>query len=63
MPWKTPTMITDGARFVLEAERSFLPFADPWWRDGIIHPIGYKWLGAAQRSERVPEASPETSKV
>jgi putative transposase len=45
MPWKTATMITERARFVLEAERSFLPFAELCRRHGISRPTGHKWLG------------------
>jgi transposase InsO family protein len=37
-------MATERARFVLEAERSFLPFAELCRRHGISRPTGHKWL-------------------
>src|SRR5688572_14386494 len=43
MLWKTATMISERARFVLEAERSFLPFAKLCRRHGISRPTGHKW--------------------
>lgn len=71
MPWKTATMITERARFVLEAERSFLPFAELCRRHGISRPTGHKWLeryraeglaGLEDRSHRThscPHRTPE----
>ena len=44
MPWKTATMTTERARFVLEAERSFLSFSELCRRFGISRPTGHKWL-------------------
>lgn len=44
MPWKTATMITERARFVLEAERSFLSFSELCRRYGISRPTGHKWV-------------------
>ena len=48
MPWRTATMETERARFVLEVQLSDLPFAELCRRHGISRPTGYKWL---QRSE------------
>jgi putative transposase len=71
MPWKTATMITERARFALEAERSFLPFAELCRRHGISRPTGHKWLsryraeglsGLEDRSHRphsCPHLTPE----
>jgi len=53
MPWKTATMISERARFVLEAERSFLPFAELCRRHGISRPTGHKWLNR-YRAEGLP---------
>jgi putative transposase len=71
MPWKTATMITERARFVLEAERAFLPFAELCRRHGISRPTGHTWLkryraeglaGLEDRSHRphsCPHLTPE----
>ena len=71
MPWRTATMVTERARFVLEAERSFLPFAELCRRHGISRPTGHKWLnryraegltGLEDRSHRphsCPHLTPE----
>ena len=47
MPWRTGTVETERARFVLEAQRSDLPFAELCRRHGISRPTGYKWLERA----------------
>jgi hypothetical protein len=44
MPWRTQTIIDERARFVFEAERSDLPFAELCRRYGIIRPTVYKWV-------------------
>ncbi len=44
MPWRTSTVETERARFVLEAERSFLSFSALCRRHGISRPTGHKWL-------------------
>jgi putative transposase len=71
MPWRTATMVTERARFVLEAERSFLSFAELCRRHGISRPTGHKWLeryraeglaGLEDRSHRphsCPHLTPE----
>ncbi len=61
MPWRTATVETERARFVLEAQLSDLSFAELCRRHGISRPTGYKWLeraneqgltGLADRSRR-----------
>lgn len=64
-------MITERARFVQEAERAFLPFAELCRRHGISRPTGHKWLeryraeglaGLEDRSHRphsCPHLTPE----
>jgi transposase InsO family protein len=47
MPWRTPTVETERARFVLEAQLADLPFAELCRRHGISRPTGYKWLRRA----------------
>jgi transposase-like protein len=44
VPWRTTTPMAERARFVLEAEHTFLPFAELCRRYGISRPTGYKWL-------------------
>ena len=44
MPWRTQTVMDERARFVFEAERSHLSFAELCRRHGISRPTGYKWL-------------------
>jgi transposase len=70
MPWRTQTIMDERARFVFEAERSDLPFAELCRRYGISRPTGYKWLdrhreegvvGLEDRSHRprsCPHATP-----
>lgn len=53
MPWKTATMSSERARFVLEADYSFLPFAELCRRHNISRPTGHKWL-ARYRAEGLP---------
>ena len=71
MPWRTSTVETERARFVLEAELSDLSFAELCRRHGISRPTGYKWLeryqeggpdGLSDRSRRprsCPHATPQ----
>lgn len=71
MPWRTATVDTERARFVLEAQLSDLSFSELCRRHGISRPIGYKWLeranehslsGLADRSRRphsCPHATPD----
>ncbi|MEN8375093.1 MAG: IS481 family transposase [Gemmatimonadota bacterium] len=70
MPWRTQTIMDERARFVFEAERSNLPFAELCRRYGISRPTGYKWVdrrrddgvvGLEDRSHRphsCPHATP-----
>lgn len=70
MPWRTQTIMDERARFVFEAERSDLPFAELCRRYGISRPTGYKWVdrhrgegvaGLEDRSHRprsCPHATP-----
>lgn len=70
MPWRTATMVSERARFVLEAERSFLSFSELCRRHGISRPTGQKWIkryeeegldGLEDRSHRphsCPHATP-----
>lgn len=44
MPWETGSVEQSGARFVLEAERSHLSFAELCRRHGIARKTGYKWM-------------------
>ena len=44
MPWRTQTIMDERARFVLEAQNSFLSHAELCRRYGISRPTGYKWL-------------------
>ena len=71
MPWRTSSVETERARFVLEAELSDLSFAELCRRHGISRPTGYKWLeryegqgvdGLGDRSRRphsCPHATPQ----
>jgi putative transposase len=71
MPWRTATMVTERARFVLEAERSFHSFSELCRRHNISRPTGHKWLdryreegldGLQDRSHRphsCPHATPD----
>lgn len=70
MPWRTSTVETERARFVLEAELSDLPFAELCRRHGISRPTGYKWLrryrnegpaGLSDRSRRPHTCSHATA--
>lgn len=70
MPWRTTTVVDERARFVIEAEQSFLSFSELCRRYGISRPTGYKWLeryraegleGLRDRSHRphsCPHATP-----
>ena len=44
MPWRTSTVETERARFVLEAELSDLSFSELCRRHGISRPTSHKWL-------------------
>ena len=44
MPWRTSTVETERARFVLEAELSDLSHAELCRRFNISRPTGYKWI-------------------
>ena len=44
MPWRTSTVETERARFVLEAQLSDLSHAELCRRHGISRPTGYKWI-------------------
>lgn len=44
MPWRTATVETERARFVLEAQLSDESFSEICRRHGISRPTGYKWL-------------------
>lgn len=44
MPWRTPSVETERARFVLEAQLSDLSHAELCRRHGISRPTGYKWI-------------------
>ena len=44
MPWRTSTVETERARFVIEAELSDLSHADLCRRHNITRPTGYLWL-------------------
>ena len=44
MPWRTSTVETERARFVLEAELSDLSFSELCRRHAISRPTGHKWL-------------------
>ena len=71
MPWRTQTIMDERARFVLEAQQSFLSHAELCRRYGISRPTGYKWLkryeaegleGLGDRSHRpasCPHATPQ----
>lgn len=71
MPWRTQTIMDERARFVLEAQNSFLSHAELCRRYAISRPTGYKWLaryevegldGLKDRSHRpasCPHATPQ----
>lgn len=71
MPWETGTVEESRARFVLEAERSHLSFAELCRRHGVARKTGYKWMeryrtdgleGMGDRSHRprsCPHATPD----
>ena len=44
MPWRTPTVEDEPARFVIEAELSDLSHAELCRRHRISRPTGYKWI-------------------
>jgi len=44
MPWRTATVPNERARFVLEAQETFLSFSELCRRYGISRRTGYKWL-------------------
>jgi len=44
MPWRTATVETERARFVIEAELSDLSHAELCRRHHISRPTGYKWI-------------------
>ena len=48
MPWRTTTVDTERARFVLEARFSDDSFSETCRRYGISRPTGYKWLERAE---------------
>lgn len=48
MPWRTSTVETERARFVLEAELSDLSHAELCRRHNISRPTGYLWLDRYQ---------------
>ncbi len=70
MPWRTSTVETERARFVLEAQLSNFSFSELCRRHRISRPTGYKWLvryeqegldGLKDRSRRprsCPHATP-----
>ncbi len=69
MPWRTQTIMDERARFVLEAQNSYLSHAELCRRYGISRPTGYKWLkryeaegleGLGDRSHR-PASCPHTT--
>lgn len=69
MPWRTSTVETERARFVLEAELSDLSFSELCRRHGISRPTGRKWLqryrreglaGLSNRSRR-PHGCPHST--
>jgi len=45
MPWRTPTVMDERARFVFEAEHTDLSFSELCRRYNISRPTGYKWIG------------------
>ena len=50
MPWRTATVETERARFVLEAQLGEdLSFSELCRRHGISRPTGYKWLQRAEK--------------
>jgi putative transposase len=71
MPWETGTVEESRARFVLEAESTFLSFSQLCRRHGIARKTGYKWVeryrtegleGLGDRShrpKRCPHQTPE----
>ena len=69
MPWRTATVETERARFVLEAQLSDESFSEICRRHGISRPTGYKWLergkqdltALADRSRRPLSCSHATS--
>jgi transposase InsO family protein len=69
MPWETGTVEESRARFVLEAENTFLSFSELCRRHGIARKTGYKWVdryrthgldGLSDRSHR-PESCPHAT--
>lgn len=44
MPWRTPSIMDERIRFVLEAERGFHSFSELCRRFGISRPTGYLWV-------------------
>lgn len=44
MPWRSRTITDERARFVLDAQGSFLSFSELCRRYQISRPTGYKWL-------------------
>lgn len=72
MPWRTATVETERARFVIEAQLSDLSHSELCRRHGISRPTGYKWIeryqaeglpGLEDRSHRphtCPHATSET---
>ena len=70
MPWRTSTVETERARFVLEAELSDLSHAELCRRHNISRPTGYLWLeryraegldGLKDRSHRPTSCAHATS--
>lgn len=69
MPWRTSTVETERARFVVEAEISDLTHAELCRRYNISRPTGYKWIrryeeegleGLVDRSHR-PDSCPHAT--
>ena len=69
MPWRTVTIMDERARFVFEAQNSFLSLSELCRRYSISRPTGYKWLeryrakgldGLRDRSHR-PSSCPHTT--
>jgi transposase len=51
MPWRTANVVEQRARFVLEAQDTFLSFKKLCERYGISRPTGYMWLERYEAGE------------